>query len=167
MTPTKRSCRKRVSRGCRLKTRTARQKPANSQDAASHQTILKTLVTKNAKTGPSLGVGSDGKTPAASSIKVKPPKEASWQRKRATGFSRKASRVTRKPVTRKTPARANAIGGGEIEPTPSAIMRGQSRRHASRICAAEGPKRRRRSRVASDQQPICREKSLRRPRSSR
>jgi len=60
-----------------LKTRTARKNPANSHDAASHQIILKTLATTNAKKGPSLGVGSDGKTPAASSIKVKPPKEAS------------------------------------------------------------------------------------------
>ena len=90
MTRTERSCRNRVSRGCRLKTSIARKKPANSQDAASHQTILKTMVTTNAKSGPSLGVGSDGKTPAASSMMVKPPKEASWQRKRATGFFAKS-----------------------------------------------------------------------------
>ena len=51
-------------------------KPANSQDAATHQTILKALITTNAKSGPSLGVGSDGRTPAASSMTVKPPKEA-------------------------------------------------------------------------------------------
>ena len=52
-----------------------RDPPDNLEDANHDKREVRTL----------FGVGSDGKTPAANSMTVKPAKEASWQRNRAKG----------------------------------------------------------------------------------